>query len=64
MLGLVEIKKKAHAGNTEQYVKELLEEFNLDMYKDIVASTHDAAPVMVKYGDNISAISQLCHNHA
>ena len=48
VLGLVEIKKKADAGNTEQYVKKLLEEFNVDMDTDIIASTHNAAPVMVK----------------
>ena len=63
VIGHVEIKKKADAGNTEQYVKVLLKEFNVDMDTDIVASTHDAAPVMVKYDDNISAKSHLCHNH-
>ena len=32
------------------------------MEANIDGSTHDAAPVMVKYGDSISAISQLFHN--
>jgi hypothetical protein len=41
-----------------------LQEFGIDFTKDIVASTHDGASVMVKYGRIISAESQCCYNHA
>ena len=61
---MVEIKEKTDARNTEIYIKKRLKDFNIDMDVDIVASTQDGAAVMVKYGNNISAISQLCHNHA
>lgn len=62
VLGLVQI-DKGRAENIEIYVKKILGEFDIDIDSDIIASTHDAAAVMVKYGNNISAISQLCHNH-
>ena len=33
------------------------------MNLDVVGSAHDGASVMVKYGQNIQAFSQLCYNH-
>jgi hypothetical protein len=43
-------------------VEKKLSEFGLK-FKDIVASTHDGAAVMQKYGRLIPAKSQLCFNH-
>ena len=44
-------------------VTEKLKGFGLNINRDIVASTHDGAPVMKKYGDLIDIENQLCYNH-
>ncbi|XP_073820143.1 uncharacterized protein [Musca autumnalis] len=63
-LGLEYMKFEGTAENIQKLVSKRLEEFEIDMGRDIVASTHDGAAVMKKYGKNISAKSQLCYNHA
>ncbi|KAI8114912.1 hypothetical protein CVS40_12775 [Lucilia cuprina] len=63
-LGLEEIKIRGTAVNIEYLVKQKLDEFNLSLEADVVASTHDGAAVMKKYGTNILPESQLCMNHA
>ncbi|XP_046801271.1 uncharacterized protein LOC124418588 [Lucilia cuprina] len=62
-LGLKEINIKANAFNLEQVIKAKLGEYSLNFERDIVASTHDGASVMKKYGNNIAVESQLCINH-
>lgn len=61
-LGLVKINGSCDAFTTEELVKQKLIEFGLDL-KYIIASTHDGAAVMQKYGRIIPVESQLCHNH-
>lgn len=62
-LGLEEVTVKGSAENLEMLIKKKLSEFSLHFERDIVASTHDGAPVMQKYGRNIQAVSQLCIIH-
>lgn len=64
VLGLVPIIESCTSEKTEELVFLKLQEFGIDFTKDIVASTHDGASVMVKYGRIISAESQCCYNHA
>ena len=64
VLGLVPIVESCTSEKTEELVFLRLQEFGVDFTKDIVASTHDGASVMVKYGRIISAESQCCYNHA
>ena len=64
VLGLVPIVESCTSEKTEELVYERLQEFGVDFTRDIVASTHDGASVMVKYGRIISAESQCCYNHA
>jgi len=45
-------------------VKSALNEFGIDLSADIVASTHDGASMMLKYGRLITCHSQLCLIHA
>lgn len=40
-----------------------LKDFGITMASHIVASTHDGAAVMVKYGRLNGTLSQLCYNH-
>lgn len=63
-LGLTKIDGSCDAEETKRLVSETLINFGFDFKKDIAASTHDAASVMVKYGNEIDAESQLCYNHA
>ncbi|XP_075161719.1 uncharacterized protein LOC142234469 [Haematobia irritans] len=63
-LGLEEIKEAASAVNIQSIVENKLKDFGLNFENDVVASTHDGASVMKKYGNIISPISQLCMNHA
>lgn len=63
-LGLEEMKIRGTATNIEFLIKKKLEEFNINLESDVVASTHDGAAVMKCYGRNISPESQLCLNHA
>ena len=44
-------------------VKTHLENFNISSEKDIVASTCNGAPMMIKYGRESLAIYQLCFNN-
>ena len=62
-LGLVQIHGSCTAETTQMLVKTKLMQFELD-FSDIVASTHDGASVMQKYGRLIEAENQLCYNHA
>lgn len=45
-------------------VEQHLLSFNLNLEKDIIASTNDSASVMGKYNRFIDPIGQLCYNHA
>lgn len=47
-----------------EHVENKLKEFGLHLRQDIVASTHDGASVMAKYGSITGVLSQLCFNHA
>jgi predicted HicB family RNase H-like nuclease len=64
VLGLVPIIESCTSEKTEELVFQRLKDFGVDFTQDIVASTHDGARVMVKYGQIISAESQCCYNHA
>jgi hypothetical protein len=61
-LGLLKIGGSCDAFKTTELVEQKLAEFGLT-FKDVVASTHDGAAVMQKYGRIISSESQLRHNH-
>lgn len=63
-LGLQQLTARGTSENIENIVKQKLLDFNIDIDVDVVASTHDGAAVMKKYGESISPISQLCYNHA
>jgi len=63
VLGLVPVEGSCDSDITIRLVKNRLAEFGIDMNSDVVASTHDGASVMVKYGRKIQAFSQLCYNH-
>ena len=63
ILGLSAIEGSCDSGVIIALVKEKLKEFGIEMDKDIVGSSHDGAAVMVKYGNNISPLAQLCYNH-
>ena len=58
-LGIEQIKDKATASNLKKIITDKLSEFSLDISSDIVASTHDGAAVMKKYGNIINPESQL-----
>lgn len=62
-LGLVRIFGSCYASDLVDIVKTHLENFNISFEKDIVASTCDGAPMMIKYGRESPAIYQLCFNH-
>lgn len=64
VLGLVPIKEKCTAEKTKELVEYVLNEFGVNLRKDVVASTNDGASVMVKYCSIITAEKQLCYNHA
>lgn len=64
VLGLVPIEGSCNSEKSVELVRNFLQQFDIDLNTDIVASTHDGAAVMVKYGRLIGAISQLCYNHA
>jgi hypothetical protein len=61
-LGIVKIAGSCKAEKTQELVERKLSKFGLK-FKDIVASTHDGAVVMQKYGRLILAESQFCFNH-
>lgn len=63
-LGLNKISGSCDAATTEILVREKLMEFGINLESDVVASTHDGASVMQKYGRIIPVESQLCYNHA
>lgn len=63
-LGLIQIIGSCNYEIILNVIKRQLQEFNINFDTDIVASTHDGAAVMVKYGATIEAFSQLCFNHA
>jgi len=63
VLGLIDIKGTCDAEQTKLHVTNKLTEFKIDIKRDIISSTHDAAAVMVKYGRISGIISQLCFNH-
>ena len=60
VLGLVIVEGSCDSDITIKLVKNRLAEFGIDMNSDVVASTHDGASVMVKYGRKFQAFSQLC----
>lgn len=62
-LGLIEITGSCNAEATVSYVKSRLAEFGLDVDRDIVASTHDGASVMIKYSQLLKIFGQTCLNH-
>lgn len=62
--GLDQLQIKGTAANICHLVKKRLNDFGINLDVDIVCSTHDGAAVMKKYGEEISAESQLCINHA
>lgn len=62
-LGLIEIEGSCNAEMTKKLVEETLLQFGLS-FDDIVASTHDGAAVMKKYGRIIPIESQTFINHA
>jgi hypothetical protein len=64
VLGLVPIVESCTSEKTEELVFQRLQDFGVHFTQDIVASTHDEARVMVKYGRIISTESQCCYNHA
>jgi hypothetical protein len=61
-LGLVKIAGSCNPEKNQELVEEKLSEFGLK-FKNIVASTHNGAAVMQKYGRLIPAESQPCFNH-
>lgn len=64
VLGLVEITGKADAVKIKNLVENKLSEFNIDIKNDVIASTHDGASIMNKYGNELGVLNQLCQNHA
>lgn len=63
-LGMVRIFASSPAVKMAEDVIKHVESFGVVFNEDIVASTHDGAPVTVKYGREILPLSQLCFNHA
>lgn len=63
VLGLVYIRSTCNAEQTKIYVENKLDEFEIDIQRDVISSTHDGAAVMVKYGRILGITSQLCINH-
>lgn len=63
VLGLAEIHGSCNASQLKNHIEKKLAEFGLNFEKHIAGSTHDGAAIMKKYGNEISAESQLCHNH-
>ena len=63
VLGLIHIDGTCNAEQTKLYIENKLQEFGINIKRDIISSTHDAAAVMVKYGRIMGIISQLCYNH-
>lgn len=62
-LGLTRIFGSMPATVCVETLKKKMKEFDLDLYKDIVAITTDGASVMVKTGSLIPAFQQLCYAH-
>jgi hypothetical protein len=62
-LGLLRIPGKCDALETKILVSKRLAEYNIDLGADIVSSTSDGAPVMVKFGKESPAEFNLCFNH-
>ena len=62
--GLQKMKEKGSAEYIQSSIRKKLEDYSLDLEKHIVASTHDGAAVMRKYGADIPVESQLWFNHA
>ena len=52
-LGLQEMKEKGSARYKQSSIRKKLDHYSLDLEKHIVASTHDGAAVMRKYGADI-----------
>lgn len=63
-IGLQEINGSCTSEVIRNLVENKLRELNIDLNVDVVASTHDGASVMKKYGKYLPCISQLCLNHA
>ena len=63
-LGLVAIKGSCTAEVLYEYVNKKLSDFGINMFNDVVASTHDGAAVMQKYGSLNAIENQMCYNHA
>ena len=63
-LGLVKVKDSLTSERITELVGNKLLEFGLNFTSDIVASTHDGASVMQKYGKLNGIENQLCYNHA
>ena len=62
-LGLIRIHGSCPAEKIVELVTNKLEEFSLDLEKDVVGMTSDGASVMVKFGRLSPGYLQLCYNH-
>jgi galactitol-specific phosphotransferase system IIB component len=63
VLGLIEITGVGSSDKLVSLVKQMLKEYDVDVERDVIASTHDGAAVMKKYGRDLGICSQLRHNH-
>lgn len=64
VLGLLPVIGSCDAFKTRDLVKKFLNDFDLRLDDDIVASCNDGAAVMVKYGKLNKTLAQLCYNHS
>lgn len=64
VLGLVFIDGSCTSKRMEELVHNRLSDYGINLDHDIVASTHDGANVMVRYGLDLKAVGQMCYNHA
>uniref|UniRef100_A0A0L8GLA9 BED-type domain-containing protein n=1 Tax=Octopus bimaculoides TaxID=37653 RepID=A0A0L8GLA9_OCTBM len=62
-LGLIEVHGSLNSRRTEQFVRECLREFGLDLDIHIVGCTTDGASMMVKFGKEIRPDHQQCLIH-
>jgi len=62
-LGLIRIERLFPANDIVLCVEKHLDSFGISFKHDIVGTTHDGAPVMLKYGRECPAESQICTNH-
>ena len=64
-LGMIPIKGSMPAEIAKELTEKRLQDFGLNVLRDIIASTTDAASVMVKYGKLLDPVLHIkCYNHA